>query len=213
MAGIRWMMAAVLGCAAAACGVDATAPPSAEVGAALERLREGDTRAQVAAAITRYGDRRAAVLGALDARGLPHAFAAVPIVESRYRNLGEAGVVGESAAPGQRGAGVWMFIPATARRYGLRVDDEVDERLDEAKETEAAAHLLADLMAEFGDEALALDGYNEGEQHVRRAIAEQGTRDPWELMRRGAINRYAADVLAAARALDDPSLVAAPATP
>ncbi|HEY4120992.1 MAG TPA: transglycosylase SLT domain-containing protein [Byssovorax sp.] len=206
-------MSAIVGGALLGCAAEAAAPPSAEVAAALGRLREGDARAEVAAAIARFGDRRAAVLAALDARGLPRAFAAVPIVESRYRNLGEAGVVGESAAPGQRGAGVWMFIPATARRYGLRVDDEADERLDEAKETAAAAHLLADLMAEFGDEALALDGYNEGEQHVRRAIAEQGTRDPWELTRRGAINGYAADVLAAARALDDPSLVAEPEAP
>ncbi|MEJ7729704.1 MAG: hypothetical protein WKG00_10840 [Polyangiaceae bacterium] len=49
--------------------------------------------------------------------------------------------------------------------------------------------------------------YNQGAKHVHQAIAAQGTRDPWELIRRGAINSYAAEVMAAAIVVAEPSLV------
>jgi membrane-bound lytic murein transglycosylase D len=136
---------------------------------------------------------------ALAEAGLPEALAAVPLVESGYDNL--------PARKATWGAGLWMFIPSTARQYGLVVDDQTDERLDLARETEAAVALLSDLHAEFGDWGLALAGYNQGAEHVRRAIAESGTTDPLVLMERGAINDYVARVFAAAIVLDHPELL------
>ncbi|MEZ4236367.1 MAG: transglycosylase SLT domain-containing protein [Myxococcota bacterium] len=61
---------------------------------------------------------------------------------------------------GRWAAGLWMFIPSTARAYGLQVDDAVDERLDPASVTGAAIALLSDLQR-YGDWALALAGYNQ----------------------------------------------------
>jgi len=108
--------------------------------------------------------------------------------------------------PAQRGAGLWMFIPSTARTYGMRVGAEEDQRLDIPLETDAALRLLSDLHAEFGDWGLALAAYNQGPSVVRRAIQQEGTRDIWKLMKSGALNSYVAQVVAAAILLEEPSL-------
>ena len=52
-----------------------------------------------------------------------------------------------------RSAGIWQFIPATARRWGLRVEATHDERMDPARAAEAAADYLVDLHREFDDGA------------------------------------------------------------
>jgi membrane-bound lytic murein transglycosylase D len=83
--------------------------------------------------------------------------------------------------------GVWQFIAPTARRYGLRVDKEVDERLDLIRSTRAAARYLKDLKNEFGSWYLAMASYNCGENKVRTAIRRHRTRDYWKLVRLGAL--------------------------
>lgn len=111
-----------------------------------------------------------------------------------------------SYAPGTPGRGIWMFIAPTARSYDLVVEEGRDDRVDPDLETEAAMRLLGHLHGVFGDWGLALAGYNQGEGHVRRAIKREGTRDPWVLAERGALNDYAPMVMAAPMILADPSL-------
>jgi membrane-bound lytic murein transglycosylase D len=141
--------------------------------------------------------------------GLPPFLAAVPLVESGYSNWGAPdGDEEQSRAPGTiPGRGLWMFIAPTARQYGLRVDDTVDERLDPEKETAAAVALLSDMYDRYGDWGLALSAYNMGPRAVDAAIEAGGTRDPWELTARGLLNEYAAQVMAAALVLEAPELV------
>ena len=153
-------------------------------------------------------DHEDLVREALDRHGIPHQIAAVPLVESRYANMSSSSA--ESTAPGtMMGAGLWMFIPDTARAYGLQVDDERDDRLDEVLETEAAMQLLGDLYDEFGDWGLALAGYNQGARQVRAAIESEGTTDVWELQRAGALNDYVARIMVGVLVMEDPSLVGA----
>lgn len=86
-----------------------------------------------------------------------------------------------------RAVGVWQFIPATARLYGLRVDREVDERLDIIRSTQAAARYLRDLKDDFGSWYLAMAAYNCGHGRMRRTLNRHGTRDFWRLARRDAL--------------------------
>ncbi len=67
-------------------------------------------------------------------------------------------------------AGMWQFIPATGRAYGLRVTREVDDRLNPEKATRAAARHLRDLYLRFGDWHLALAGYNCNPAVIARAV-------------------------------------------
>ncbi|RKH07623.1 M56 and MltD domain-containing protein, partial [Corallococcus carmarthensis] len=149
---------------------------------------------------------REAMTGTLRSRSLPEGLLAVAMVESAVSNLPETSRE-PSMAPGQRGAGVWMFIPETARRYGLKVEAGRDERLDVARETEAAATLFQALYARYGDWRLALAAYNQGEGVVDRVIAETGVRDVSELVRTGKLNGYTATVQAGVLLLRNPHLL------
>jgi membrane-bound lytic murein transglycosylase D len=81
--------------------------------------------------------------------------------------------------------GVWQFIPATARRYGLQVNKYVDERRDPVRATESAAKYLGDLYNVFHSWELAMAAYNCGEMCVLRAVMAGKTRNFWELVEKG----------------------------
>lgn len=70
--------------------------------------------------------------------------------------------------------GLWQFMFATGKMYGLDVSSYVDERSDPIKSTEAAAKYLAKLYEIFGDWDLALAAYNSGPGNVSKAIRRSG---------------------------------------
>jgi membrane-bound lytic murein transglycosylase D len=109
---------------------------------------------------------------------LPEELLAVAFRESGFASLPE------SAHPMQS-AGMWQFIPSTARKFGLRVDEVADERLDEVRSTRAALRYLSELHDRFHDWQLAIMAYNMGERALENAIARAGTRDPWRLVALG----------------------------
>lgn len=111
---------------------------------------------------------RPAVETILRSHGVPAGLAAVILVESG----------GRPTALSSKGAlGLWQLMPDTARRYGLRVDEVQDERLNTLTATDAAARYLHDLYAQFGDWKLALAAYNTGEANVTSAILRAHTQD------------------------------------
>lgn len=78
--------------------------------------------------------------------------------------------------------GPWAFMPAAAVEYGLSIRRGNDERLDYFKSTHAAARLLTDLYARYGDWLLVLAAYNGGPGNVDRAIRKcGGCKDFWTL--------------------------------
>ncbi len=98
----------------------------------------------------------------LERRDLPLELALLPIVESAYDPY---------AYSHGRAAGLWQFIPGTARMYGLEQDWWHDQRRDVKESTRAALDFLEDLAQAFdGDWMLALAGYNAGPGNVRRAL-------------------------------------------
>jgi membrane-bound lytic murein transglycosylase D len=108
--------------------------------------------------------------------GLPEDVMHVALVESAF----------QTGARSHRGAvGLWQFISSTAKRYGLVVGKDKDERRDVQKSTEAAARHLTQLYVMFRDWPLAFAAYNAGEGTVLRAIKLSGTRDFFKLARQG----------------------------
>jgi len=138
----------------------------------------------------------------LERHELPVTLAAVALVESGFRALAP-----DPASAEHRGAGVWQFIPETARHFGLRVDDEVDERMDLGRETDAAARHLEQLHADFDDWPLAIAAYTHGTGKVRQVIEDSGTRDAAKLVETGALQPYSSQVLAAMLLIEEPTLV------
>ncbi len=135
----------------------------------------------------------------LQSHGLPVELAYVAMIESGFNPV----------AVSRAGAkGLWQFMEHTARRYGLRVDRWVDERLDPEKSTVAAAMYLRDLFGQFGSWLLAKAAYNAGELKVARALEHGRTDDFWVLTRgrvlREETKRFVPAILAAMLIGQDP---------
>lgn len=157
-------------------------PPSLPVPSDLfERIREGFTLADVEhesidkeqswfARHPAYLDRTFKrgerylyhIVNEIEARKMPMELALLPVVESAFNPV---------AYSRARASGLWQFIPATGRRYGLKQNWYYDGRRDVLAATTAALDYLEFLAAEFdGDWLLAIAAYNTGEANVARAI-------------------------------------------
>jgi membrane-bound lytic murein transglycosylase D len=132
----------------------------------------GERREVVGMWMGRAGRYLGMIRDVLRRNGLPEDLAFTAMIESGFNPL----------AVSRAGAkGLWQFMAATARRYGLRVDQWVDERLDPEKATGAAAAYFRDLHGIFGSWTLAQAAYNAGEMKVIRALRSTGAKDFWPL--------------------------------
>jgi len=77
--------------------------------------------------------------------------------------------------------GVWQFMPATAKRFGLKITSAYDERKHLWKSSVAAAKYLNELYNMFGDWLLVVASYNSGPGYVLNAIKKSGSRSFWKL--------------------------------
>jgi membrane-bound lytic murein transglycosylase D len=109
----------------------------------------------------------------LSAYHLPLELKYLPIVES---------ALNPKAVSGSGAGGLWQFMPATGRGYGLEVNSFVDERNDPYLATEAACKYLSKLYAIYGDWSLSLAAYNAGQGTVTKAIRRSGgKKDYWSI--------------------------------
>jgi len=132
--------------------------------------------------------------------GMPLDLVYLPMIESGYRL---------TAYSRARAVGPWQFIRSTGRRYGLAVNNYVDERRDPIKATRAAIAFLSDLYKEFNSWPLAVAAYNAGQGRVRKAIRKTGSRDFWELAKTKHLKKetryYVPKLIAAILIAKDPS--------
>lgn len=136
----------------------------------------------------------------LDRRDLPMDLALLPVVESGYQ---------ASAYSSGHAAGLWQFIPATARRYGLKKNWWYDGRKDVPASTGAALDYLEMLHEQFGDDwLLAIAAYNCGEGTVRSAMRRNQTAgrpvDFWHLDLPRETREYVPRLLALSQLVADP---------
>ena len=101
--------------------------------------------------------------------------------EIEYLSIVESGL--DPKVKSRVGAmGLWQFMPATGKMYGMYVNSEVDDRMDPELSTEAAAKYLKSLYRMFGDWEVAMAAYNCGPGNVRKAIRRSGGKKTfWEI--------------------------------
>lgn len=134
---------------------------------------------------------------------LPSEIAAIAFIESGFENLPD-----RSKSISSTGAGIWQFIPQTAKNYGLRVDSSIDERFDIPKATDAAMRYLASNNTKFKDLRFAMMGYYLGEDRVKNDMDKFGTQDPWTLIEKAEYKTpYLARVMAASILLKYPNII------
>ena len=110
---------------------------------------------------------------ALEAYGLPMELKYLPVVESALK---------PNAVSRVGATGLWQFMLATGKQYGLEVNSLVDERRDPIKSSYAAAHYLSDLYKIFGDWNLVIAAYNCGPENINKAIhRSNGQTDYWQI--------------------------------
>lgn len=132
------------------------------------------------------------ILTEIAERGLPTELALLPVIESAYD---------PTARSHKAAAGLWQFMPATGRLFGLERNLWYDARYDVLASTQAALDYLEQLAQRFdGDWLLALAAYNAGHGRVSRAIARnvragQPT-DFWSLSLPRETRRYVPKFLA-----------------
>jgi membrane-bound lytic murein transglycosylase D len=106
--------------------------------------------------------------------GVPIELTRLPLVESCF-NIHAYSKAGA--------AGVWQFMPSTARRF-MRVDDAVDERRDPIVAGRAAARYLRSDFEGLGTWPLAITAYNHGRAGLAHAVATVGSTDIVDIVRR-----------------------------
>ncbi|MFI3285180.1 MAG: transglycosylase SLT domain-containing protein [Rikenellaceae bacterium] len=96
---------------------------------------------------------------------IPIEFRAMPIIESAL----SATAVSPAGA-----VGLWQFMPATGKAYGLEINSLVDERCNPQLATKAACKFLKDMYQIYGDWTLVIASYNCGPGNVNKALARSG---------------------------------------
>ena len=102
-----------------------------------------------------------------------------------------------------KAAGIWQFIPATAKEYGLEVDTEVDERYDPEKATVAACLYFRKAYERYGDWASVMASYNGGMGRISKELVRQNCTTFFDLYLAEETTRYVYRIMAMKMILED----------
>lgn len=130
----------------------------------------------------------------LKKNGVPDDFKYIALIESNLSN-----------AISPKGAtGFWQFIGSAAKQYGLEVSEDVDERYDVRKSTEAACRYFKDAYRTFGNWTLAAASYNVGIDGLQKQIDKQKARSYYDLSLNEETARYIFRILTVKEVLSHP---------
>ncbi len=127
--------------------------------------------------------------------GIPDDFKYMPLVETGMKR----GLYSPKGA-----AGLWQFMPQTARDFGLTVNSEVDERMNVRLSTIAAAKYLKDLHRQFNSWTLAAAAYNVGEGRIKRQISKQKHDDYFRLNLNRETSKYVYSLISMKEVIENP---------
>lgn len=104
-----------------------------------------------------------------------------------------------------KAAGMWQFMPATAREYGLEVNDYVDERFDVEKSTRAACRYLLNAYSKYGKWESVAASYNAGMGRISSELSSQGVGSAFDLWLPEETMRYMFRLIAMKMILENPA--------
>lgn len=124
----------------------------------------------------------------LKANGIPDDFKYLMVIESSLNNI---------ARSPAGAAGMWQFMPATGREFGLEVTENVDERYHLEKATAAACRYLKQAYAKYGDWMAVSAAYNAGQARISSQLEKQLANHTMDLWLVEETSRYMFRLLAA----------------
>lgn len=104
-----------------------------------------------------------------------------------------------------KAAGLWQFIPSTAKEYGLEVNDYVDERYNIEKATAAACRYLKKALQKYGNWESVAASYNGGMARISKELAAQGADTSFDLYLTDETSRYMFRILALKLIMENPA--------
>ncbi|SFF26024.1 lytic transglycosylase domain-containing protein [Flavobacterium xueshanense] len=130
----------------------------------------------------------------LKKNGIPDDFKYLAVIES--------GLVNAVSPAGARG--IWQFMPETAKERGMEVTENVDQRYDLEKSTEAACSYFLSAKGKFGSWTLAAASYNGGMSGINKQIGIQKVSDYYDLLLTEETSRYVFRILALKEIMENP---------
>ena len=131
----------------------------------------------------------------LKKNGIPEDFLYLACIES-YLN--------PRAYSPAKAAGIWQFMPGTAKQYGLEVSDEVDERYNLEKATRAACTYLKKAYDKYGNWESVMAAYNGGTARISNALADQNASSAYDIYLTEETSRYPFRVMAMKTIMENP---------
>lgn len=129
--------------------------------------------------------------------GVPDDFKYLMVIESSVDIL---------ALSPAKAAGLWQFMPATAKEYGLEVNAYVDERYHVEKATKAACAYLKEAYAKYGDWLTVAASYNAGQGRISSELEKQQASTAMDLWLNKETSRYMFRILAAKLVFTNPRM-------
>ena len=120
-------------------------------------------RASMTTYLSRMAKYEEMISAKLESRDMPRELIYLAMIESGFNPTAKSPV---------KASGLWQFMSATAREYGLKVGGRVDERNNPARSTDAAITYLSKLHDRFGSWYLAFAAYNTGQGRVARVMKQ-----------------------------------------
>jgi membrane-bound lytic murein transglycosylase D len=131
----------------------------------------------------------------LKKHNIPEDFKYLPLIESNLMNV---------VSPAEA-VGYWQILKTSGKEFGLEISNEVDERYDPLKATEAACKYLNQSYRKFGSWTLVAASYNRGMGGVERAIENQGEKNYYDLFLNEETSRYVFRIVAIKEIIENPS--------